>query len=122
MPWDKKLNGSYAADYAKLALSFFESNSTDGLFWFQTQLTPNLGTKVGITTPRKLDKETRLYFKDMMKAIADNWYYLSCANIIAGDFMTEDYMKCEAILKLNLLKGNVKEGKEKEFEEGLLWS
>ena len=122
LPWDKKLNGSYAADYAKSALSFFESNSTDGLFWFQTQLTPNLGTKVGITTPRKLDKETRLYFKDMMKAIADNWYYLSCANIIAGDFMTEDYMKCEAILKLNLLKGNVKEGEEKEFEEGLLWS
>ena len=58
----------------------------------------------------------------MMKSIADNWYYLSCANIIAGDFMTEDYMKCEAILKLNLLKGNVKEGEEKEFEEGLLWS
>lgn len=122
LPWDKKLNGSYAATYAKEAPHFFDTNTTEGLYWFQTQQTPNPGTEVGLTTPKKLDKELRLYFKDMMNAIAENWYYLSCANIIAGDFMTEDYMKSEAILKLNLLKNNVKEELKDEYAEGLLWS
>ena len=39
---------------------------------------------------------------------------------IAGDFMTRDYSKSRAILKLNLLKGNVKPELEKEYEEGLV--
>ncbi len=122
LPWDKKLNGSYAATYAKEAPHFFDTNTTEGLYWFQTQQTPNPGTEVGLTNPKKLDKELRLYFKDMINAIADNWYYLSCANIIAGDFMTEDYMKSEAILKLNLLKNNVKDELKEAYAEGLLWS
>ena len=122
LPWEKKVNGSYAKDFAAETLRFFEDYTTDGLYWFQTQQTPNLGVPVGLSTPKQLDKELRIYFKDIINGISNNWYYLKCANIIAGDFMTEDYMKSEAILKLNLLKGNVIEGKEYEYEEGLLWS
>ena len=122
LPWEKKVNGSFAKEFSKETLRFFEDYTTEGLYWFQTQQTPNLGTAVGVSSPEKLDKELRMYFKDIINGIASNWYYLESANIIAGDFMTEDYMKTEAILKLNLLKGNVKPELESAYKEGLIWS
>ena len=33
--------------------------------------------------------------------------------------MTEDYMKVRSILMLNILKNNIKEGKEVEYLKGL---
>ena len=56
----------------------------------------------------------------MIDGIASTPRYLERANIIAGDFMTRDYSKCRQILKLNLLKGNVKPELEKEYEKGLV--
>lgn len=120
LPWDKKRNGLKAESYAKVALSVFDTQQTDGLYWFQTQQTPNLGTQVGVTKPRELDKDLRKYFKDIIKGIEENPFYLESANIIAGDFMTEDYMKCEAVLRLNLLKNHVKENSIDEYKAMLV--
>lgn len=119
LPWEKSVNGSHAKDFAKEALRFFDNYKTDGLYWFQTQQTPNLGTDIGLTPPWKLDKELRLHFKEIIQGIADNPLYLSSANIIAGDFMTEDFLKAKAILKLNLLKGNVKPEEYKTFQNNI---
>ena len=60
------------------------------------------------------------YFDTIINGIATTPRYLERSNIIAGDFMTRDYSKSRAILKLNLLKGNVKPELEKEYEEGLV--
>lgn len=118
-PWDKTLNGMKAENYAKVALSYFDKEQTDGLYWFQTQLTPNPGTEVGLTTPRKLDFDMRKYFPGLMYGIEHNEFYLESANIIAGDFMTLDFMKSRTILRLNLAKGNVKPELEREYKEKL---
>ena len=119
LPWDKKINGAKAVNFTNQTLKFFDEYQTDGLYWFQTQQTPNPGTEIGLTNPYKLDQDLRKYFEKLIKGIADTSRYLEKANIIAGDFMTYDYMKSRAILKLNLLKKNVVEELEKEYEEGL---
>ena len=116
-PWDKTRNGMKAKNYAAVALKFFDEEKTDGLYWFQTQQTPNPGTEVGLTTPRKLDLDMRKYFPDLMNRIEENAFYLESANIIAGDFMTLDFMKSKTILRLNLAKDNVIADKEKEYGE-----
>ncbi|MBS7360053.1 MAG: hypothetical protein KIG53_05560 [Oscillospiraceae bacterium] len=118
-PWDKVINGKHGKDYSEVALDFFDKYQTDGLYWFQTQTTPNLGTDVGVTKPIKLDKELRPYFKNITDGIKNNPFYLESANIIAGDFMTEDYMKVKLILELNLFKNNVKEDMIEEYKNGL---
>lgn len=122
LPWEKKVNGAKAENFTKETLRFFDDYQTDGLYWFQTQQTPNPGTEIGITPPEKLDCDLRKYFLRLTDAIANTPRYLARANIIAGDFMTEDYMKSEAILRLNLLKGNVKEELCDAFSEGLKWN
>ena len=76
--------------------------------------------EIGVTTPAKLDDDLVKYFNVIIDGIASTPRYLKRANIIAGDFMTRDYSKSRAILKLNLLKGNVKPELEKEYEEGLV--
>lgn len=118
-PWDKIINGKHGKDYSEVALDFFDKYQTDGLYWFQTQTTPNLGTDVGVKKPIKLDKELRPYFKNIIDGIKNNPFYLESANIIAGDFMTEDYMKVRLILELNLFKNNVKEDMIEEYKNGL---
>lgn len=118
-PWDKTLNGMKAENYAKVALEYFDKEQTDGLYWFQTQQTPNPGTQVGLTTPRKLDLNMRRFFPDLMQRIAENAFYLESANIIAGDFMTLDFMKSKTILRLNAAKGNVRPELEHEYLEKL---
>ena len=119
LPWEKQVNGAKAKEFAAETLRFFDDYRTDGLYWFQTQQTPNIGTPIGLTPPVKLDNDLRNYFPDIIKGIEENPFYLESANIIAGDFMTFDYMKSRLILRLNLLKGYVKEGLEKEYEKGL---
>ena len=122
LPWDKKVNGMRAENFKNHATDFFESCHTDGLYWFQTQQTPNLSTEIGVRPPKELDTELRPYFSEIINKIADTPEYLRQANIIAGDFMTEDYMKSELILRLNLLKNTVKDELREEFSEGLKWN
>ena len=122
LPWERDVNGAKAADFAAETLCFFDDYHTEGLYWFQTQQTPNPGTPIGLTTPIKLDNLLRPYFQGIIDGIAENPYYLQQANIIAGDFMTKDYMKSEAILRLNLLKDNVTESQETAYREGLRWN
>lgn len=119
LPWEKQVNGAKAERFAAETLRFFDDYQTEGLYWFQTQQTPNLGTEIGLTTPKKLDEDLRPHFMKIINGIENNSFYLDSANIIAGDFMTEDYMKSRAILKLNLLKGNVKEELRTEYENEL---
>lgn len=120
LPWEKDVNGAKAEKFANETLRFFDDYETEGLYWFQTQQTPNLGTEIGVTTPAKLDDDLVKYFNVIIDGIASTPRYLKRANIIAGDFMTRDYSKSKAILKLNLLKGNVKPELEKEYEKGLI--
>lgn len=120
LPWEKQVNGAKAEKFANETLRFFDDYKTDGLYWFQTQQTPNLGTEIGVTTPRKLDDELVKYFDVMIDGIASTPRYLERANIIAGDFMTRSFDKSRSILRLNLLKGNVKPELEEEFEKGLV--
>ena len=82
-------------------------------------MTPNLGTDIGFRSPRKLDKALRPHFKDLIKNIASDPDKLKKANIIGGDFMTEDYMKSCEILMLNILKNNIIEPLKDEFKKGL---
>lgn len=119
LPWDKKIFGSLAPDFARGTLEVFDKHSTDGFYWFQTQQTPNPGTAVKLTTPRKLDMSLRPYFKGIIEQIAVDPERLEKVNIIAGDFMTYDYAKVRDILRLNLVKCFVKKGLEAEYEKGL---
>ena len=116
LPWEKDVNGAKAERFAAETLRFFDDYKTDGLYWFQTQQTPNPGTEIGMTTPKKLDEDLRRHFMTIINGIEENPFYLESANIIAGDFMTEDYMKSAAILRLNLLKDNVKDELKEEYE------
>ena len=120
LPWEKDVNGAKAEQFANETLRFFDDYKTDGLYWFQTQQTPNLGTQIGVTTPAKLDDDLVNHFDTIINGIANTPRYLERSNIIAGDFMTRDYSKSRSILKLNSLKGNVKPELEKEYEKGLV--
>lgn len=119
VPWEKDVNGAKAERFANETLRYFDDYQTKGLYWFQTQQTPNLGTEIGVTNPEKLDDALLEYFHVITDGIASTPRYLERANIIAGDFMTRDYSKSRQILKLNLLKGNVKTELESEYEKGL---
>lgn len=114
-PWDKRINGLKAEGFAKEVTKLFDLGKMTGLNWFQIQQTPNLGTEVGISLPKTLDKKLRPYFKDIIAQVESNEKYLKRANIIASDFMTEDYMKSQLILKLNLSKNNITDEKRDEF-------
>lgn len=117
-PWDSKVYGYKPEKFAKEIVNYLRNLNTDGFFWFQTQQTPNLGTENGWTKwPDDLDKMSRPYFRQIIGEIADDPKLLEKVNIIAGDFMTADYMKAEEILALNLLKGIVKEDKIEEYKK-----
>lgn len=119
LPWEKHRHGKHAHEFVTEATEFFDTHNTSGFYWFQTQQTPNLGTKVGVVFPRVLDSKLRWHFMALINTIANTPEYLKRANIISGDFMTEDYFKVREILKLNLLKNNVIENKIEEFRIGL---
>lgn len=116
LPFDSKIHGSHPSEFARDCVKFFDKRHTDGIYWFQTQQTAGLGTYIGLLgKPRQMDDAARPYFKGIITAIGDNASYLAQANVISGDFMTEDYMKSAAIIELNLKKGNVIPEKEGEF-------
>lgn len=109
-PWNPQVFGQKAEKFAKSSLQWFDKTEPEGFFGYQTQLTPGLGTENGIFKwQRSLDEYLRPYFKGMMQSVADNPAYLEKVNIVSGDFMTRDLMKQKAILRLNLLKGLIKE-------------
>lgn len=118
-PWDKLTHGLKPNRFFD-ALSKYFDKDYDGLFWFQTQQTPNLGTDIGFKTPRTLDKQLRPHFKSMMRKIASDPQKLKKMNIVASDFMTEDYSKSHEILLLNLFKNNVIDSLRDEFRKGLI--
>lgn len=117
-PWDKRIHGLHTHNFVEECIKFFDKEYK-GLFWFQTQQTPNLGTEIGFISPRKLDQALRPHFAKLIKAISSDPLKLAKANIIAGDFMTFDHMKVQEILKLNALKKNIKEAFEDDFLKGL---
>ncbi len=119
LPWSSERHGKKAATFAKEVLSHFDEQQTDGIYWFQTQLTPGFGTENGLKTPRTLEKKLLPYYQSILDAIAANPFYLASANVISGDFMTADYSKCREIIKLNIPKGNIRDELKEEFEREL---
>ena len=118
-PWDPLVFGLKAPKFAKATVKYFDKFSTDGFYWFQTQMTPNFGTEVGIRTPRALDEQLRPFYGEIIRDFEDDPRRLANVNIVAGDFMSKDYLKVRKILGLNLAKGIVKEDKADEYREGL---
>lgn len=118
-PWDPAVFGLKAAKFAKATVNYFDKFETEGFYWFQTQMTPNLGTEIGIRSPRKLDEQLRPYYGEIIRDIEANPERLAKVNIVAGDFMTKDYLKVRKILSLNIAKGMVKEKLVEEYKEGL---
>lgn len=115
-PWDSVVYGYKPEKFAKEILKYLREIDTDGFFWFQTQQTPNLGTENGWSKwPDDLDKLSRSLFPQIISDIAADPKMLEKVNIVAGDFMTQDYMKTNEILRLNLLKNIVKDELKEEY-------
>lgn len=114
-PWDPKIFGSKPEIFAKECVNYLRKLDSDGFFWLQTQQTPNFGTDVGLSTPKKLDELDRPIFPQIMAEIAAEPALVEKLNIVAGDFMTRDHMKENEILYFNLLKGIVKDEKAAEY-------
>ena len=119
-PWDSIVYGYKPEKFAKEIVNYLRRLDTDGFFWFQTQQTPNLGTENGWTKwPDDLDKLSRIYFPQIIAEISDDPKLVEKVNIVAGDFMTADYMKANEILSLNLLKGIVKDELVDEYKKAI---
>ncbi len=99
-----KVFGYKPEKFSVECLKYLRDMESEGFFWFQSQQTPNPGTEIGLTWPKKLDELDRPYFAPMMATIA-------------GDFMTRDHMKENEILYLNLCKGIVKPEMAEEYAE-----
>jgi len=109
-PWNSKVYGYKPEKFAKEILKYLHEIETDGFLWLQTQQTPNPGTENGWTKwPDDLDEPIRTLFPQIIADIAADSTMLQRVNIVAGDFMSQDYMKAKEILRLNLLKGVVKD-------------
>lgn len=120
LPFSTAVHGARPDVFSRECVKFFDKRHTDGIYWFQTQQTAGAGTYIGLLgKPRQMDTAARPYFKNIITTISETPSYLAQANVIEGDFMTEDYMKAAAILRLNLQKGNVAAGKEAEYEAAL---
>ena len=118
-PWDAKVYGLRPDKFAKEILKYFDLN-IDGFFWLQTQQTPNPGTDNGMTNfPDDLERMSKPYFPQIISDIAKDPEKLRKVNIVAGDFMTADTSKAALILKLNLLKGIVKNELIGKYESSL---
>lgn len=118
LPWDKALYGFRPDKFLREIPKIFDREHTEGIYWFQTQQTPNFGTEVGFVTPRKLNAYISAHFAELMQDIAENPEHLRQANVIGGDFMT-DGIKCREIIRLNLCKHLIPKKYIKFFENGL---
>ncbi|MBQ3151717.1 MAG: hypothetical protein IJB86_10785 [Clostridia bacterium] len=105
-PWNKETYSLSAEKFVKEIPKIFDTEHTDGIYWFQTQQTPNPFTEIGMTSPRKLDISLAPHYQKLLDSIRDNPSWLAQANVIGGDFMTTG-KKCEAIINLNYDKGNM---------------
>lgn len=119
-PWSSEVYGYKPEKFAKEIVNYLRNLDTDGFFWFQTQQTPNLGTENGWTKwPDDLDKLSRKYFPGIIAEIAADPKLVEKVNVVAGDFMTADYMKANEILSLNLNKGIVKEEMVEKYKKAI---
>jgi hypothetical protein len=118
-PWNPDIFGLKPEKFVKENIKYLKNLTSDGFFWFQTQQTPNPGSEVGMTCPDTLEKNSKPYFKGVIKEIAEDENMLEKVNIVAGDFMTADLMKAKEILKLNLLKDIVKDELKNEYSEAI---
>ncbi len=115
-PWDPVVFGFRTEKFIKEIQKYLLDCDVDGFHWLQTQQTPNPGTENGWTKwPDDLDDCVREVFPELIADIAADPVKLDRVNIIAGDFMARDYFKAKLILRLNLLKGNVKDELIEEF-------
>jgi len=116
-PWDSVVYGFEPEKFIKEIQKYLLEIESEGFFWFQTQQTPNPGTMNGWKSwPDDLDKPIRKLFPKLISDIAADPVKLERINIIAGDFMSQDYMKASHILRLNLLKDTVKDELREKFE------
>ena len=118
LPWDKYVYGFKTEKFLREIPKIFEREHTDGIYWFQTQETPNVGTELGMMTPRKMDALVTPHYGELMKTIADNPEYLRQTNVIGGDFMI-DGIKTPLIIALNLKKDLVRPECRQAFADGL---
>lgn len=119
-PWSSEVYGYKPEKFAKEIVNYLRNLDTDGFFWFQTQQTPNLGTENGWTKwPDDLDKLSRKFFPGIIAEIAADPKLVEKVNVVAGDFMTADYMKANEILSLNLNKGIVKEEMVEKYKKAI---
>lgn len=115
-PWDSVVYGYKPEIFIKEIQKYLVDLETEGFFWFQTQLTPNPGAYSGWKKwPDDLDKPIRKLFPQLIEDIASDPVKLEKVNIIAGDFMSQDYMKANHILRLNLVKDAVKDELREKF-------
>lgn len=115
-PWNPVVYGYKPEKFIKEIQKYLVECTVDGFNWFQTQQTPNPGTENGWSKwPDDLDEPVRALFPQLIEDIAADPVKLDRVNIIAGDFMSRDYLKANLILRLNLLKGLVKDELIKEF-------
>ena len=115
-PWNPVVYGYKPKKFIKEIQKYLVECTGDGFNWFQTQQTPNPGTENGWSKwPDDLDEPVRALFPQLIEDIAADPVKLDRVNIIAGDFMSRDYLKANLILRLNLLKGLVKDELIKEF-------
>ncbi len=116
-PWDPVVYGYVPEKFIKEIQNYLLEIESEGFFWFQTQQTPNPGTSTGWSKwPDDLDEPVRKLFPQLMADVAADPVKLERVNIVAGDFMSRDYMKANKILRLNLLKDTVKTELREKFE------
>lgn len=119
-PWEADIYGLSPEKFSKVIFKYFDEIKDNSFFGFQTQLTPNPGTDNGwLKWPNDLDKMIRPYIPQIVADIAADPEKLDRVNMISGDFMTQDYMKSNEILSLNLLKGIVKDEAKSEFAKAI---
>lgn len=115
-PWNSVVFGYKPEKFIKEIQKYLEKTDVQGFHWLQTQQTPNPGTENGWSKwPDGLDETIRTLFPQLIADIAADPVKLDRVNIVAGDFMSRDYLKANLILRLNLLKGVVKDELIEEF-------
>ena len=104
-PWSNERNGQHAVVFAADLPHVYDDYQTEGFFSLQIQTTSGPGTKNGMNTPRRMERDFRPHMEHVCEEIRRNPYYLARTNIMAGDFMSKDFAKCEYIIRLNEDKG-----------------
>ncbi len=116
-PWNPDFYGRHVDDFFDKILSFFPQRPENSIFCLYIQRTPGFGTDVGIKNPITIEKDVKKNFHKLIDTISKNGQLLENVNAMAGDFMTDSHYKSNMILKLNILKGNVKDSYLEEFKK-----